>query len=330
MNINIAMAGLAHGHGTGFLSSALKYDGVSVTGFYDNENQQNTFDASKEFNAPVYDNLYELLYSSGANTLLTAAINAKKAAVIVKALNAGINVIADKPLVTTMDDLKKIAEALNRNKSVKVYLMLTERFNPVLVTAKALIDAGEIGDIVNINIMRPHKLHADNRPAWMFNSKLYGGIINDIGVHDIDIASWLGGSDVDEILAATVSNRRYTEKEDFNDNGEVMLRLKNGCTVFILESWLTPEKYPHHGEMKFIIHGTKGQIIADPQNKKVILYSDTKTPYEAEIVEPQENCVSDALKYFSDSNYKSVLTTADGIKAQRIALNCQMIADKKD
>lgn len=327
MDIKIAMAGLAHGHGVGFLGSALNLGGVSVTGFYDDENPANAQEASKQFNAPVYSNLDELLQNSGANTLITAAINSSKADIIVKAIDTGLNIISDKPLVTTMEDLNRITDALERNKNVKLYLMLSERYNPVLVTAKKLIDAGEIGQIVSIINMRPHRLKPEGRPAWMFDSSLYGGIINDLGVHDIDIATYLSGSDVQEILAASTSNMRYTEFDDFNDNGEAMLRLKNGCIVFILESWLTPEKYPHHGEMKFIVHGTKGQIIADPQNSKVTLYSDTKEQQDVEIIYPKETYVSDPLKYFSNPNHKASVTTQDGLKAQKAALACQMRAD---
>jgi predicted dehydrogenase len=329
METKIAMAGLAHGHGIGFLGSALKLDGVSVTGFYDNENKESTEEASIKFNAPVYDNLNELIYNSGANTLLTAAINSDKADIIVKAIDAGLNIISDKPLVTTMEDLNRIIDALKRNNGVKLFLMLSERYNPVLVTAKKLIAAGEIGDVVNIINMRPHRLKPESRPAWMFDSKLYGGIINDLGVHDIDIAAWLGDSDVDEVLAASVSNKRFTEISDFNDNGQAMLKLKNGCIVFIMGSWLTPDQYPHHGEMKFIIHGTHGQIVADPQNGSVILYSDSKKQHKVKIVKSAENYVSDAVKYFSLKDHKASVTTEDGIKAQKAALECQMMADGK-
>ncbi len=327
MEIKIAMAGLAHGHGIGFLGSALKFEGVSVTGFYDDKNPESAVESSKVFQAPVYNDLDELLQKSGANTLLTAAINSDKADIIVKAIDAGLNIIADKPLVTTMDDLDRIVDALGRNKQVKLYLMLSERYNPVLVTAKKIIDAGEIGQVVNIINMRPHRLNPQDRPAWMFDSKQYGGIINDIGVHDIDVAVWFTDSEVEEILAASVSNKRYTEIEDFDDNGEAMLRLKNGCVVFILESWLTPEKYPHHGETKFIVHGTKGQIIADPQNNKVTLYSDTKEEHDVEIVRPEQTYVSDPLKYFTHSAHKAVVTTQDGMMAQKAALECQMLAE---
>ena len=65
MEIKIAMAGLAHGHGVGFLESALKLNGVSVTGFFDNENLQSVLEASNKFNAPVYNDLDERLVYIG-------------------------------------------------------------------------------------------------------------------------------------------------------------------------------------------------------------------------------------------------------------------------
>ncbi|HOO25472.1 MAG TPA: Gfo/Idh/MocA family oxidoreductase, partial [Clostridiales bacterium] len=202
-------------------------------------------------------------------------------------------------------------------------LMLTERYNPVLVTAKRLIQDGEIGKIASIINMRPHRLKPEKRPDWMFDGEKYGGIINDIGVHDIDIACWISESEIDTILASHVSNLRFSQFSDFEDNGAAMFTLKNGATVFILESWFTPDMYPHHGEMKFIFHGTNGQITADPQNKTVTLYSDTKALHNAKIIEAAEDYVSDPLKYFSHDDYKPVIDTKDSLRAQRNALLCQ-------
>lgn len=328
MNFKIAVVGLAHSHGIGFLRSAVEIPGVTVAGFFDPKNREETEAASKEFDAPVYSSLDDLINNSGAGILLTAAINSDRADIVIRGIEAGMNIVADKPLVTRIEDLDRIEQALERNPEVKLHLMLTERYNPVLVTAKSLIDRGEVGEIVNIINMRPHRLKPKERPDWMFASAQYGGILNDLAVHDIDIATWLCGSPVDEVLASTVSNKRFTEYTDFYDNGQVMLRLKNGCIVFILESWLTPEQYPYHGEMKFIIHGTKGQIIADPQNNEVIFYSDEKPIQKVPVISPAENFVTDPLKYFTQTAYDATLKTNDGLEAQRVALICQEMAEK--
>ncbi len=322
MDIRIAMAGLAHGHGTGFLKDALKHEGVKIVGFYDSDKSR-AQSASQEFNAPVFDSLDDLLSLSGANVLLTAAVNSEKAPIIIKGIESGLNIVADKPLVTRLEDLDAIERALDKNPKAKVYLMLTERYNPVLVTAKRLIKEGEIGKIASVINMRPHRLKPENRPDWMFDSKKYGGIINDIGVHDIDIACWISESEIDSILASHVSNLRFSQFPDFEDNGAAMFTLKNGANVFILESWFTPDMYPRHGEMKFIFHGTNGQITADPQNESVTMYSDTKALHNVDIIEAEEDYVSDPLKYFSSDNYKPIISTKDSLQAQRNALLCQ-------
>lgn len=324
-SLRLAVAGLAHGHGIGFLREAVAGGKACAAGFFDSDNPGEAEKAAKEFGAPVYGSFDELLEKSGAAAVLTAAVNAKKAPLIRRALEKGLGVIADKPLVTRIEDAEAIG-ALLENGSGRLCLMLTERCNRVLVTAKKIIDSGEIGEPVNIIAMRPHRLKPAGRPDWMFDSALYGGILNDLAVHDIDIVHWLSGSTVDAILASEVSNRRFREYPDFEDNGQIMLRMKSGCTAFILVSWLTPEKYPHHGEMKFIIHGTEGQICADPQNGKVTVYSDRLAPREAEIEMPRVPFAADALAAMADPSYVPVVSGLDALAAQKTALLCQQAA----
>lgn len=65
MKLRIAMAGLAHSHGIGFLRPAAKVPGVTVAVF-DPKNREETEAASKEFDAPVYSSLDDLINNSGA------------------------------------------------------------------------------------------------------------------------------------------------------------------------------------------------------------------------------------------------------------------------
>ena len=258
--------------------------------------------------------------------MLTAAVNDRKAAYIVKALDAGLHCMADKPLVSSMDQLESIEQALTRNKSLKLYLMLTERFNPALVAAKQIVDRGEIGKVANIIAIRPHRLNPDTRPAWMFDSRRYGGILNDIGIHDLDIARWFTGNEMDRVLAASVSNHRSASCTDFNDNGEAMVRMKDGTTAFIYVHWMTPDAYPAHGETRFIITGTKGQIEVHSPNQTVRYYSDTTPPTDLTPPPLDTTIAMDMARYFTDSQYRPVLTTQDAILTQRAILQIQETA----
>lgn len=326
MELRVAMAGLAHGHGTGFLKSLSALPGVKIVGFFDSENPQAAKQASEEFGTPVYEDLEQLLRHAGANMMLTAAVNDKKSQYIVQALDAGLHCMADKPLVSSMEELESIERALERNKSSKLYLMLTERFNAALVAAKQIVDRGEIGRVTNIVAIRPHRLNPEARPAWMFDSRRYGGILNDIGIHDLDIARWFTGNEMDRVLAASTSNHRSCCFTDFNDNGEAMVRMKDGAIAFIYVHWMTPDAYPAHGETRFIITGTRGQIEVNSPEQTVRYYSDVTPPTDCKPAPLDTTIAMDMARYFTDSQYRPVLTTQDAILTQKAILQIQEAA----
>lgn len=324
--IKIAMAGLAHSHGTGFLKKALTYEGVSVVGFYDNDNIENARAASEAFGAPVFTDLGALL-SSGANMLLTARINCDKPEYIIKALDAGLGVVADKPMATRLEDLDKI-EAAAKKSGAPLYLMLTERFDSAVYTAKKLIDRGDIGFIAQQYLVRPHRLRPEGRPAWMFRSEQYGGIINDIGVHDIDLARFFSGSEVKRVLASYASNARFPQYADFCDNGMTLFEMCDGSSATVAVNWLTPDMYRAHGDVRFCLTGTKGFIEISTVGQTVRVYTDTEPEHFAELQACPLSCEEDALNKMADWDYRSVITTADSIHATRAALLAQQAADQ--
>lgn len=172
--IRIAMAGLAHPHGLGFLQNALRVDGVSVAGFFDADEPARAAQAADTFGAACYPD-FDALLDAGADVLLTAAVNNAKAPYIARALSAGIGVVADKPMATSLADLDAISAAASSG--APLFLMLTERYDPAIFTAQQCIARGEIGDVVQQFLARPHRLRPEGRPAWMFDRAQYGGIL---------------------------------------------------------------------------------------------------------------------------------------------------------
>jgi predicted dehydrogenase len=81
----------------------------------------------------------------------------------------------DKPAVTSREDLKRLEEVIQRGK-IQVGMLLTERFRPSIYTLKKLIRKGEIGEIVNIAMRKPHRLRPEERPQWhFFQTTVRGG-----------------------------------------------------------------------------------------------------------------------------------------------------------
>ncbi len=323
--VKIIMAGLAHGHGVGFLKEALKEENVKILGFFDGDRPGAAEQASKEFGAKACESLEEL-FDLGGNTLLTARINNEKPEYIIEALKRGIGVVADKPMATTLEDLERIENAVEES-GAPLYLMLTERFDPAVYTAKTLISRGEIGTVAQQHLVRPHRLRPENRPDWMFVRSQYGGIINDIGVHDFDLARHFADCEITQILSACVSNMRFPQYEDFKDCGTALCLMENGGSATVCVNWLTPDAYPAHGDTRFFITGTAGAIDVLTVGGKVRVCTDKQSEYYADIVRPPLSHVQDALYTMANPEHKPYITAKDAIESTRSALLAQAAAE---
>lgn len=323
--IRIAMAGLAHPHGLGFLQNALRVDGVSVAGFFDADEPARAAQAADTFGAACYPD-FDALLDAGADVLLTAAVNNAKAPYIARALSAGIGVVADKPMATSLADLDAIFAAASSG--APLFLMLTERYDPAIFTAQQCIARGEIGDVVQQFLARPHRLRPEGRPAWMFDRAQYGGILNDLAVHDIDLARYFSGHEIRCTLAAHVSNARFPQFRDFCDNGAALFELDNGGSASIHVSWLTPDAYPAHGDVRFLITGTKGFLEVSTVAQTVRVCTDAKAEHWLTPAAPVRTCEEDALAKMADWTYPSLVDTADGLTATRFALLAQAAAEQ--
>ena len=326
MDIRIAFAGLAHNHGRSVAQHLVALEGVSIVGIYDDYDKEKAASFGEMFSCPVYDDFEELLEKSGANVLLTADVNAKRPEKIVRAIYQGLDVITDKPMATNFEDLELINAALRDCPDRRLFLLLTERYTSIVHTAKQLIDKGAIGKVVSMVLQRPHRLNAPARGAWMFDSRLYGGIINDIGIHDIDLARYFTGCEVQDVLASFTANRNTPRYTDFEDCGQCMLRMADGSAAYVHVNWMTPDAFPSHGEVTFVVTGTEGQIFIDVTKNTVTLYNNKRKPHKVALVEPENDCVMDALLYFTNREHKPLLTSADAVNATETALAAQALA----
>lgn len=329
--VKIAMAGLAHGHGTGFLRDLLKNEGVSVVGFFDEDMPESAAAASEHFGAPVCSSLEELLDGMGANVFLTARVNYLKPEYCVEALRRGMVVVADKPLATDPADVDRLEQACRENPNGRLFAMFTERYVPSVYTAKKLVDSGAIGKVVNQYLVRPHRLRPEGRPAWMFDRSKYGGIINDIGVHDVDLARFFTGSEIKKVLSAHVANTRFTDYPDFCDNGTAMFELEDGSSATVSVNWLTPDKFPAHGNTRFFLNGTRGEIdirTTGDDERKLWICSDELEPQYVELETPPLSCAEDALALMRDPDHKARITTADSINSTRAVMLAQSAAER--
>lgn len=200
-----------------------------------------------------------LFDDASVDIVVSAAIPRDRPAIAIRAMHAGKDVMVDKPGATTLDQVAQIeAVALATGRIFSI--CFSERFVVRACEAAArLVEAGEIGKVVQTVGLGPHRLNRAIRPAWFFERGAHGGILTDIASHQIDQFLFFTGARDAEIVASATANHALTDVPDFEDFGEILLR-GGGASGFIRVDWFTPDGLGSWGDGRLFLLGTEGYI----------------------------------------------------------------------
>ena len=198
-----------------------------------------------------------LLDDPAIDFIVLSAVPADRAAIAVAAMRRGKDVMTDKPGVTTLAQLEEVERTVaetGRSWSI----CLGRLASPASQAALAVVRSGEIGRLVQITSLAPHRLNRALRPAWFFDRPAYGGIINDIGVHSIDQFLAFADADAAEIVMSTVG-AFGTPPEGFEDFAEIVLQTP-AVRGYMRLDWFTPDGLPTWGDGRLFLVGTDGTL----------------------------------------------------------------------
>jgi predicted dehydrogenase len=171
----------------------------------------------------------------------------------------GKDYLSDKPGITTLDQLAEVRKVQKETKKI-FSIMYSEHFeNKATVKAGELVKQGAIGKVIQTIGLGPHKIGLTNRPAWFFDKKKFGGILTDIGSHQVEQFLFFTGSTQAEVVASQTGNVHHPEYPNFEDFGDMMLK-GNGGTGYVRVDWFTPNALKVFGDGRLTILGTEGYI----------------------------------------------------------------------
>jgi UDP-N-acetylglucosamine 3-dehydrogenase len=196
--------------------------GVKLVGIADPEPKQREFVASALGCGDFAD--VEVLLAAGVDAVTIAAPTHLHRDIALTCIGAGVHVLVEKPIASTVEEGRTIIAAARR---ANVTLMVghVERFNPAVQTIKDAI-RGE--DILSIAITRVGPF-----PPRMSNV----GVVIDLAVHDIDLIRWFTDSEIIEVQPQLKS--AVAEREDI---ALLQFRTASGVLAHINTNWLTPFK----------------------------------------------------------------------------------------
>jgi predicted dehydrogenase len=272
-----------------------------------------------------------LLDDPSVDFIVLAAVPRDRAAIAVDAMQRGKDVMVDKPGVTTADHLASVAAVVEE--TGRIWSVALGRLtSPCIQAAINVVRSGELGRLVSLTSLAPHRLNRALRPAWFFDSEAYGGIITDIGVHSID--QFLAFADVpDAVIACCTIGCFGTEPPGFEDFAEVTLR-GGEITGTMRVDWFTPDGLPDWGDGRLFLTGTEGtlelrknlDIEGRPGGNHLFVANKQRTRHQ--------DCSGLPVTYYrnflDDVRDRAGRTMEDGrvLSACRLALRCQQQAER--
>lgn len=254
-----AVTALNHGHIYGMTNGLLEA-GATLKYVYDPDPVKVKAFMSEYPQVKEAESLSQILQDKAVALVAAAAITSKRAELGIKVMEAGKDYFTDKAPFTTLEQIEAVRKSIKKTER-KYMVYFSERLHvESAVFAGQLIKDGVIGKVVQVLGMGPHRLTAPLRPDWFFDKQQYGGILCDIGSHQIEQFLFFSGAKDAKILHSKVGNYNNPEHPDFEDFGDAALLGDNGAANYFRVDWLSPDGLGVWGDGRLFILGTKGYI----------------------------------------------------------------------
>ncbi|HZH60980.1 MAG TPA: Gfo/Idh/MocA family oxidoreductase, partial [Metabacillus sp.] len=254
-----AAACLDHGHIYGMCNGLLEAGGT-LKWVYDPDPQK-VAQFVKAFPEVIpAESLEQILFDPEVKLVAGAAIPSKRSELGIQVMKAGKDYFTDKAPFTSMKQLEEAKEVVKQTRQ-KYMVYYSERLHVEgAVFAGELIESGAIGRVIQVTGFGPHRLNAPSRPEWFFKKEQYGGILCDIGSHQIEQFLFYAGCKDAEVLHSKIANYHHGDYPELDDYGDATLVGDNGATNYFRVDWFTPDGLSTWGDGRTFIIGTEGTI----------------------------------------------------------------------
>lgn len=259
------------------ISSYKKNPNVEITAICDINPDRLNETADKFGIKNRYSSVKEMLANEKLDAADVCVWNCAHAECTIAALEAGLDVLCEKPMAMSYDEAKAMKETAERCGKLLMLGFVT-RFSPEAKIAKDLIDGGFLGDIY---YSKASYIRRNGNPGGWFSDKAKsgGGAVIDIGVHPLDLTRYLMGNPKPVSVYAVVNDYLRNERkalktrvawypkdadperdiDDVDTSGVAIIKYDNGATT-LLEAAYAINGDPHSERS---LYGTKGGITLD-------------------------------------------------------------------
>ncbi|MBP2201436.1 UDP-N-acetylglucosamine 3-dehydrogenase [Methanococcus voltae] len=273
----------------------IKLIGVSDT------NAERVGEIAKQFDTKAFTDYKELI-NEGVDLVSIVVPTFLHKKIATEFIEAGINVLVEKPIADTIENAKELIELAKKN-NVKLAVGHVERFNPAILELKKHIENRVLGDIVTMTAKRVGPMTSRITDV---------GVILDLSVHDIDAMHFLCGSKVKDVYSKAKNVKHPSDAEDY---ALIIASFENNVDGIIETNRLTP-----HKTRSLNVIGTEGIAYLDYIDQSLTIYDDewVKTA-KIEHSEPLKNELLNVIESV-ENNVEPLASGEDGLHALEVAL----------
>ena len=213
--------------------------------------------AAQAFGVPAFADMGEFLATPGLGAVYVAAPNHAHRVLVEAAAAAGLPVLCEKPMATTMADARAMVDACARA-GVRYATAFDQRFHAAHRALAGLVAEGRLGTVTAVRIVYACWLPADwAGDNWRIDPRRAGGgALMDLAPHGLDLSAYLLGEPLIEVAAM---GQARVHRYKVEDGALLMARSRSGVMVQMHVAYNCPETLPRR---RLEVVGTAGQAVA--------------------------------------------------------------------
>lgn len=217
-------------------------------------------DTIKRFNLDKsikkYTDYHNMIKEESLDLVAICTESGKHGEIGIECANAGINLIIEKPIALSLDEVDEIIR-IAQVKNIVVSACHQNRFNKSVQKLRSAVEKGQFGKLFHGTAHIRWNRGPDyySKAPWRGTWDQDGGALMNQCIHNIDLLRWMMGDDIDEVMGVTANlNHDGIEAEDL---GLAIVKFKNG-SFGLIEG--TTNVYPNNLEETLYIFGADGTV----------------------------------------------------------------------
>ncbi|MFQ5875058.1 MAG: Gfo/Idh/MocA family protein, partial [Dehalococcoidia bacterium] len=231
-----------------------------------------------------------------------------------------LDILCDKPIATNLADADTVLK-LAEKAGVRLMLPFNPRYQLGTQKLKEMIDAGELGELRIIHIVKCGKVPLAIKSMdlrWFLDTQVAGfGGFGDIGIHALDALRWLTGREALSVYAQI--HNGASPDLPIDSIGTAIIEIEGETLATLTSGWINPPGFPSFLDTRFEVVGTQKTGVVEKAYREMKVFDDNGAEF-IPVSRPDIDCLVDAFVHSVMEEKEPPITGKDGRAALELTL----------